>query len=60
MRLGPTPLTIMIQPLAGSSFTIRFIGPWRAGRKATLLQQLIAKQYEPPVPRIRIRMRGPR
>lgn len=56
VRLGAAPLVIMIRPLASRSFTLRFSGPWRSERKAMLLQGLVAKQYEPAIPRIKIRL----
>jgi len=41
----------------GSAFEIGFRGPWREGKKGSLVRKLIAKQFEPLVPRLRIRTR---
>jgi len=56
VRPGAAPLVIIIRPFASRSFTLRFSGPWRSERKAMLLQRLVAKQYEPAIPRIKIRL----
>lgn len=56
VRLGAAPLAIIIRPFASRSFTLRFSGPWRSERKAMLLQRLVAKQYEPAIPRVKIRL----
>jgi hypothetical protein len=44
----------------GPAFEIGFRGPWREGKKGRLIRNLIAKQFEPVVPRLRIRTRPAR
>lgn len=44
----------------GSAFEMRYRGPWSEGRKATLIRDLIAKQFDPVVPRLRIQTRRAR
>lgn len=41
----------------GPSFELVFRGPWRELKKAALIRKLIAKQFEPLVPRVRIELR---
>jgi hypothetical protein len=57
VRLAQTDLSIHMRPLGTSAFELSFEGPWRAHRKAILLLSVIAKQFDPPLPRIRIRLR---
>ncbi|MEO6331319.1 MAG: hypothetical protein ABIV11_02690 [Gemmatimonadaceae bacterium] len=39
----------------GSVFQLGFHGSWRAGKKGRLIRNLIAKQFDPVIPRIRLR-----
>lgn len=41
----------------GPAFELVFHGPWRSAKKGVLLAKLIRKQFEPVVPRLRIRLR---
>ena len=44
----------------GPALQLTFPGAWRAGKKSTLVRNVIAKQFEPIVPRLRIRLRRSR
>ncbi|MGK2934438.1 MAG: hypothetical protein ACSLFE_04245 [Gemmatimonadaceae bacterium] len=44
----------------GRAFQLRFPGRWRAVAKGKLVKRLLAKQFEPFVPRPRIRLRRTR
>jgi hypothetical protein len=57
LQVADAELMIRIRARGSGAFQLRFDGPWRAQRKATLLRSVIAKQFEPPLPRIRIRLR---
>lgn len=41
-------------------FTVVFRGPWRGSRKAGLIRKLLRKQFEPVIPRLRIRLQRTR
>lgn len=41
----------------GRAFQLRFPGRWREAAKGNLVKRLLAKQFEPFVPRPRIRLR---
>jgi hypothetical protein len=58
IRTSRETLTIELSP-RGRALALVFRGPWRDVRKAVLIRKLIAKQFEPLVPRLRIRLRGP-
>lgn len=68
-RLAPVPAGYEIQTATqrlvvfltprGPVFELGFRGPWGAG-KGKLIQKLIAKQFDPVIPRIRIRLRRAR
>ena len=36
---------------------LRFLGPWTTAKKGVLLRNLLAKQFEPIIPRLRITLR---
>jgi hypothetical protein len=57
VRLPKAQLVIRVRALGRRAFELRFRGPWHAHRKATLLRAVIAKQFETPLPRLRIRFR---
>ena len=57
VQLARTVLTIRIRALGRRSFELDFSGDWRAERKARLTRAVVAKQLEPLLPRIRIRLR---
>lgn len=57
IRTSRETLTLAVSP-RGRAFELVFRGPWRDVRKAVLIRKLIAKQFEPLVPRLRIRLRG--
>lgn len=57
VQLARTQLLIRIRSCGVRAFELRFDGPWRTHRKARLVRSVIAKQFEPPIPRIRIRLR---
>jgi hypothetical protein len=44
----------------GRGFQLGFAGRWRAAAKGRLVKRLLAKQFEPFVPRPRIRLRRTR
>lgn len=44
----------------GRAFRLGFRGRWREAAKGKLVQRLLAKQFEPLVPRPRIRLRRTR
>lgn len=44
----------------GRAFQLRFPGRWRAVAKGMLVKRLLGKQFEPFVPRPRIRLRRAR
>lgn len=44
----------------GRTFQLGFAGNWRAGAKGKLVKRLLAKQFEPFIPRPRIRLRRTR
>ncbi len=41
----------------GSVYELVFRGAWKATKKGALLKKLIRKQFEPLVPRLRIRLK---
>jgi hypothetical protein len=57
LQLTHVELTMHIRARGPHQFELRFAGPWRAHRKALLVRSLLAKQFEPLLPRIRIRLR---
>ena len=44
----------------GRAFQLGFAGNWRGGAKGKLIKRLLAKQFEPFIPRPRIRLRRTR
>ncbi|MGI8617674.1 MAG: hypothetical protein ACR2L6_01125 [Gemmatimonadaceae bacterium] len=40
----------------GRVFELGFAGSWRAARKGKLIKRLLAKQFDPVIPRLRIRL----
>jgi len=57
VRLARRTLTIRIRAAGRRCFELGFRGDWRAERKARLVRAVIAKQLEPLMPRVRIRLR---
>ena len=56
IRTATQCLSLFVSP-RGFGFDVAFHGPWREGKKARLIENLIAKQFDPLVPRFRIRLR---
>ncbi|MDQ3515334.1 MAG: hypothetical protein M3403_00970 [Gemmatimonadota bacterium] len=54
--MGATALGVVVSR-RGPALQLTFRGPWRAGKKNVLVRNLFAKQFEPIVPRLRIRLR---
>jgi hypothetical protein len=56
VHVGRDSFTLTLTP-RGDAIALRFQGLGRAGKKGILIRKLLAKQFEPLVPRFRIRLR---
>ena len=56
IHVGRDSFTVTLVP-RGNAFALRFIGLGRAGKKGLLIRKLLSKQFDPFVPRLKIRLR---
>ncbi len=59
IQTGGAPLRVTVSH-GGPVLQLTFPGAWRAARKGVLVRNLIAKQFQPMVPRLRIHLRRSR